>query len=624
MIFTLLEHMKAAGVIRALDFRFAQMLAAPHQAHLAFATALVSAELGSGHVCLPLQQLTYPELAARFPDFALQLQTALGELSVEEWQQYLQQAPWIGEGDEATPLVLQHQCLYLQRLWQNEGDVADFFCHGMATATVLDGPQQDKLACILDDLFPCSDKRDAVNWQKVAVAVAVTRRVAVISGGPGTGKTTTVARLLSALIRLGAKRPLRIQLAAPTGKAAARLTESLNIALMALDLTPAQRAQLPQEAFTLHRLLGAIPDSHHLRYHRGNPLHLDVLVVDEASMVDLPMMARLIGALSPTARLVLLGDRDQLASVEAGAVLGELCRFAEYGYRPARADELSRLCQYPITAGQDLPDVALRDGVCLLQKSYRFDHSSGIGQLAIAVNSGDNEQVWRCFQQGDYQDIIWLPQEQNEHYQTLIDSAIEGYRATLQAVAQQQSPAEILQMFNRFRLLCALREGIYGQNGLNLRIERGLSRAGLIQRSPAGQNTWYAGRPVMVTRNDRTQQLFNGDIGITLPAPSGELRVYFQLPDGTVKGIQPNRLLQVETAYAMTVHKSQGSEFDHTLMVMPSHVSPVLTRELLYTAITRAKSQLTLFGRKRMINHAIDTPIQRRSGLMARILSVTP
>lgn len=621
-MFTLLEQMKVAGVIRALDFHFAQMLARQHQPHLAFAAAFLSAELGTGNVCLPLQQLTYPELSLRFPDFSPQLLAELGELTVDEWQVCLQQADWIGDGNQATPLVLQHKRLYLQRLWRDEGDVADFFCQDTETASVLNDEQLDKLMHILDDLFPCADKHDEINWQKVAVAVAVTRRVAVISGGPGTGKTTTVARLLSALIRLYAKRPLRIQLAAPTGKAAARLTESLTTALLALELTPEQRAQLPQEAFTLHRLLGAVPDSHRLRYHRDNPLHLDVLVVDEASMVDLPMMARLIEALPPAARLILLGDRDQLASVEAGAVLGELCRFAEYGYRPKRADELSRLCQYSIAAGDRLPDAVLRDGLCLLKKSYRFDDTSGIGQLAMAVNAGDSERVWHYIHQGQYQDITWLPQAQNEDYQTLIDNAIDGYRTTMQAVAQQRSPAEILQIFNHFRLLCALREGVYGQKGLNLRIEHGLSRAGLIHRGLAGKSIWYAGRPVMVTRNDRIQRLFNGDIGITLNAPSGELRVYFQLTDGTIKGVLPSRLLQVETAYAMTVHKSQGSEFEHTLMVMPSHISAVLTRELLYTAITRAKSQLTLFGRKSVINHAIDTPIQRRSGLVERILSV--
>ncbi|MEG2040892.1 MAG: exodeoxyribonuclease V subunit alpha, partial [Hafnia sp.] len=475
------------------------------------------------------------------------------------------------------------------------------------------------LSAILSQLFPTSSEDAEVNWQQVAAAVAATRQVSVISGGPGTGKTTTVARLLTALVRLHPQRKLRIQLAAPTGKAAARLTESLGKAVEALGLTPAEREVIPQEAYTLHRLLGAQPNSIRLRYHRENPLHVDVLVVDEASMVDLPMMSKLIAALPQRARLILLGDRDQLASVEAGAVLGDLCRFSEFGYRPERAKQLSVLCQTAIPAGAEQPDVAVRDSICLLRQSYRFDANSGIGQLASAVNRGDVAAARRCFD-GKFSDISWSPMTQDEDYSTLIQTCVEGYRSTLQRVREQADAAEVLESFSRFRLLCALREGPFGQSGLNDRIELALAKARLIHKPTQAHQRWYSGRPVMVTRNDSSLGLFNGDIGIALADAENNIRVYFQLPDGSIKSVQPSRLPQTETAYAMTVHKSQGSEFEHTLLVLPADFSPIVTRELLYTAITRAKNQLTLFSREQILKTAIRTPTLRRSGLMERMM----
>lgn len=615
MIFDLLQRMGEQNQLRSLDVQFARLMASQGQPHLALAAALVSQEVASGHVCLPLNQLRIDALAAQFPDFTDDLKTLFGDMDEMQWQALLLAEPEVSDGGYAAPLVLQNQRLYLQRLWQDEGVVAQFF----AASDLPPDESESTLPPILSQLFPSANPADEINWQQVAAAVAATRRVSVISGGPGTGKTTTVAKLLTALIRLHPRQKLRIQLAAPTGKAAARLTESLGVAIEALNLTPNEREAIPQEAYTLHRLLGAQPNSIRLRYHRDNPLHLDVLVVDEASMVDLPMMSKLIAALPYGARLILLGDRDQLASVEAGAVLGDLCRFAEFGFRPARAQELSTLCQSVIPEGAEAPDIAVRDSICLLRKSYRFDANSGIGQLATAVNLGDTARARRCFD-GQFSDIAWIPMTKDEDYSTLIQTCVDGYRSTLQLVANMADAADVLASFSRFRLLCALREGPFGQTGLNERIELALAKAKLIHKPTQAHQRWYSGRPVMVTRNDSSLGLFNGDIGIALADSAGNIRVYFQLPDGSIKSVQPSRLPQTETAYAMTVHKSQGSEFEHTLLALPADFSPIVTRELLYTAITRAKQQLTLFSRDKILLTAIRTPTLRRSGLMERMM----
>lgn len=606
-IAALLQQASELRLFRSLDIQFARMIASEDQPALMLAAACVSAEAGEGHVCLPLAQFTEQALFdGRQPELARQLWLAAGE---PEWLDLLQNSEAVGDGSTATPLVLHQQRLYLHRMWQSEGDVARFI--GREAAPTAFDPQQ--LRAALDQQFG----QQPDDWQKIAAAVAITRQISVISGGPGTGKTTTVAKLLATLLSLSAE-TVRIRLAAPTGKAAARLTESLGKALQRLEVNDEEKQRFPAEATTLHRLLGAVPGSQRMRYHAGNPLHLDLLVVDEASMVDLPMMANLIAALPSQARVIFLGDRDQLASVEAGAVLGDICRCAETGYSLARAEELSTLTGCVIEGREDPQAPPVRDSICLLRKSYRFDASSGIGQLALAVNAGDTRQVDAVFA-ADFADIERFTLSNSEAYQHLLTACVAGYRDYLSRLAAGAQPADVLDAFSRFQLLCALREGPFGVMGLNERIEVSLQKAGLIRRSPGAANKWYPGRPVMIARNDSALGLFNGDIGIAMLDEEQALKVFFPLPDGSIKAVQPSRLPPHDTAYAMTVHKSQGSEFDHTVLVLPNQFTPVLTRELVYTAITRAKLRLTLYAEQNVLNSAVKMRTLRRSGLVERL-----
>lgn len=389
------------------------------------------------------------------------------------------------------------------------------------------------------------------------------------------------------------------------------MTESIGQAVQSIGLAPEVKEAIPTDASTLHRLLGYIPNQVDFRHNKSNPLHLDVLVVDEASMVDLPMMARLLDAVPEHARVILLGDKDQLASVEAGAVLGDICQFTKMGYSQNQAQQLSQLTGFNLSA--QLHNNAVADSLCMLQKSYRFDARSGIGQLAKAINEGSKFKVEAVWAKG-FSDIRFHDLS-NDSYNAMITMMVNGYRSYLGHIHAGDKPEIVLKAFSKIQLLCAMREGDFGVVGLNQRIEKALKKSDLI---PHGDEIWYSGRPVMVTQNDYGVGLYNGDIGIAMSDPIDQrLRVYFDMPDGSIRGVLPSQLPEHETVYAMTIHKSQGSEFEHTVLALPAEFSPILTRELIYTGVTRAKKKLDLFATEKVVARGVMIKTQRNSGLVS-------
>ncbi|RJG02576.1 exodeoxyribonuclease V subunit alpha [Noviherbaspirillum sedimenti] len=644
------DNLVEAGLLRRLGAAFARFITSlgPTPAPLALACALLSELEGRGHSCLKLDELAADPCAlmgwTREQWDALLDRSGPLPPDAGAWCTALaacEQVWVVGAEEHRQPLVLDCDRLYLRRYWRNETLVAR---QAASRATRLREVDAARVRQWLDLLFDAGQpgmQADGPDWQKIACAIAVRSSFSIITGGPGTGKTYTVARLLALLFAL-AEEPerLRIALAAPTGKAAARLKQSIDDALgglvarvgTALPLA-GLAARLPA-AGTLHSLLGARPDTRALRHHAGNPLEVDVLIVDEASMVHLEMMAALLDALPPTTMLILLGDKDQLASVEAGAVLGDLCFDAQAGrYTPASA-------QYVLAAsGQITPAAiagtlaatiaasgdALAQQTVMLRKSRRF--GGPIGALATAVNDGDALAAAACLRAREDAALRWLePARQTDLLGLAIDGragAEGGYRAYL-ALLRQMPPAgdaaayeawvkTVLLAFDTFRILCAVREGEWGVAGINQAIEQRLEREGLIRR----RGEWYTGRPVMVTRNDHGVGVFNGDIGIVLPdlARADSQRVYF-LNGDAVRSVLATRLAAVETAYAMTVHKSQGSEFRHVAMVLPHEAGQVVARELVYTGITRAREFFTLVTPAvAVLEAAVVRKTQRASGL---------
>ncbi|MBU0697930.1 MAG: exodeoxyribonuclease V subunit alpha [Proteobacteria bacterium] len=596
------------GIFNDIDFHFARFitgLCRQDDPYIFLGAALASHVTGTGDVYLDLASVVETPLFEN-QDGAIGLKYP--PLSV--WTEKLRASPVVGSSGEFRPLILDEKNrLYLYRYWEYEKKLSE---------SVIKRVQKDidpinipLLQDGLQRLFPMVSQ-EGTDWQKVAALTATLKKFCVISGGPGTGKTFTVAKILALLLEQTGG--LEIFLCAPTGKAAARLSASIKATKKTLNCRQEVIDAIPSESYTIHRMLKSKQGSRYFFYNAENPLPADIVVVDEASMVDLALMSKLLAAVPIEARLILIGDKDQLASVEAGSVLGDICdRNNVHGFSlpfRKRLEQITRE-EFNLNSEHDQTGPGLQDCIALLTKSFRFTESSAIGKFSRSVNQGDVEKVFSVLRASQAH-ILWQEMsDRKELLQTLAKRLIQGYSEYLETA----DPHTALERFERFKILCAVNIGPLGVIALNRLAEQVLGREGLIRP----KQEWYAGRPVMITRNDYNLGLFNGDMGITLPAPEAggreELYVYFSGASGQPRRFLPHRLSEHETVFAMTVHKSQGSEFDDVLLVLPERDYPVLTRELFYTAITRARQTISIWGTADIIKAAVSRKIERTSGL---------
>jgi len=603
-----IDNLYERQFLSELDYRFARFIGrldGTNDALLLLAASLVSRYRGEGHICVDLAERAGKPIEHEESE-------TLTCPPLKDWLKTLEKSSVVGRPDDVKPLILDGARLYLFRYWDYEKRLAHAL-KNMANARIktFDEPQLKKS---LDRIFPHTegDRKKETDWQKVAAFSSLGNRLCVISGGPGTGKTFTVAKILALLVEQSGNDTLNIALAAPTGKAAARLQEAIKEAKTTLNCSDAVKAAIPEEASTIHRLLKTIPYSPYFRFNEENPLPYDVVVIDEASMVDLALFSKLTKALRPQSRLILLGDKDQLASVEAGSVLGDICDTGNvHRFSQAFIDVCRRVTGENFTENHSGPTSEnTSDCIVQLTRSYRFDKTSGIHAVSRAVKAGEADDTLDLIKKGTYGDIHWKNLPRPDELLRYLEDWITGrYDVYLKAA----DPLKAFDHFSRSRILTALREGPYGVHNLNFLIERIMHKKGLIERS----GRWYPGRPVMITRNDYNLRLFNGDIGIAMETngSDGELRVFFPGTEEPLRSFPPLRLPDHETVYAMTVHKSQGSEFDEVLFITPDRDTQVMTRELIYTAVTRAKKKIQVWGKEDVFLTAIQRRIHRSSGL---------
>lgn len=654
---SLLLKLKEKKQITDLNYQFAKLIneqqknfsyTKKHKDLAIFLAAFVSFQVMKGNSCIHLNSdaLNNPFDLNNENDIQ-EIRNKLEEFPPSQWQKILQNhIAFSCNPAQVAPLLFQGDRLYFYRYWQAENRIAQKMQAAAQSDLTNDEAEIALNKTVLNQLFPQAE--NTVFRQKMAVATALKQKLTFISGGPGTGKTYTVAMLLAALQLKQLKQnlpPLSIALAAPTGKAAARLKESILNTIQQLAIPDSVKQLVPNKAQTIHRLLGIRPNSDKPLFHAANPLHLDLLIIDEASMIDLFLFEKLLNATKPNTRLIFLGDKDQLASVEAGNVMSELASLSSSNansqpkYSPQHIHYLNETMGYTAEFLSNPSMPAICDSLCELTESRRFGENSGIGKLAKEINQEQAVNSWRLFTHQTFQDLALMPYPKIENaidkaqaiqqsVQYIAQKAVELYQPYLKLVKQrEQSPQqvsirEIFNAFNQVRFLSALRISELGVEQLNLTIAEALKKAGLIQFKHHREN--YLGKPILITENAVQNHIFSGDIGLVLPDETGKkAKVYFETEvDEKNHALSLSRLPNYEPAYVMTVHKSQGSEFAHTLLIMPQTMSPVLTKELLYTAVTRAKDKFTLFSDERIWGRAVKNKVQRQSGLKEQLLTV--
>lgn len=592
-----------------LDHHFARLmlrLSRNESKELYLAAALVCKMNREGHICFDLSELENHEfLQENFGDSWRSLTLP----SPDQVEKIITAAHVLGAPGDLKPLILdKKKRLYLYRYWEYQEKLSSAIKNRLTSNQPF--PDEEAISNIKERLksyFP-ADSNQETDWQKIAALVAMLRRFCVITGGPGSGKTYTVARILALLIEfLSSTHELRIALAAPTGKAAVRLQDAVKKAKQDLVCPGEILQSIPEEASTLHRLLGYIPHSPYFRYNAENQLEIDLVVVDEASMIDLALMSKLMQALPAQSRIILLGDSNQLASVEAGAVLGDICNTGHgLEYSQDFIDEIKSIGGEDMSVDSTPREApAVVHSIATLRRSYRFEKQKGIGALSHAVNIGDGDRALDILKSAEFPEVIWHPLA-DEDLSNLVLHHVENQSAT-------GDPFEVFERFGRSQILCALREGPQGTRAINATIEKIVRRKFRIGQS----GSWFPGQPVLITKNDYSLSLFNGDLGVVLADAEEEdkLKTYFPGPDDKLRSVRPFRLPEHETAYALTVHKSQGSEFQEVHFLMPNRDSPLLSRELIYTAITRATNRVEVWANEPVFLEAVGRRIHRSSGL---------
>jgi len=634
-----IDYFFAREMIMALTTR--KELLVEHEEILFHLFTALSISLREGHTCLPITELSRVHWATAFDEQGQSSHQGYVFPDIKVLSRLLAD---IDIGSNAQqPIVFDDHNLYMRRYYQFEYELVAGINERLLSKNSI---SIEKVSSVVNQLFPENQEtqtnQQVPDWQKIAVANAINKNFSVIAGGPGTGKTYTVTKLLAALLMLHSEnhidndeQALHIALVAPTGKAAQRLSESIIQAIAGFKglIDDKILSLMPTQAKTIHRLLGVIPNSPNFRHNQKNLLTCDVLLIDEVSMVDLPMMARIFRALKADTKVILLGDADQLPSVAVGSVLADIALRPHCGYSIENIDYLTQVCQLEPTLlknsfEQTNPTADTHhDHLSFLIKSRRFDGEGGIGKLATYVIKGDSTQSWKLLESSTNRKLSSDKTVQNQL--TLVDNNLSDWLLPLvkkyyQGISQCRDISQAFSLLAKFRVLCVTRQGEFGVDALNQWIKEQL-----VQSFHASFDN-YHGMPIMISENDYRLGLFNGDIGLVWRTDDGHLMAFFestqqineqeqtdnQIKNMSYKILHPSRLPKYDAVYAMTIHKTQGSEFEHVAIVLPKQTEhQLLSRELLYTGITRAKNRLTISSNSQTWQFGVKTAIKRFSGL---------
>ncbi|MGE4518237.1 MAG: exodeoxyribonuclease V subunit alpha [Desulfobacteraceae bacterium] len=565
----------------------------------AFFFMYLSMETRKGSICVDLDR------DSKISEFIDNYNISIGEFKKEVCA-----CEAVGKESEKKPVVYINSLYYLNRYYNYEKFFSEFLI-SRASDKNYDENIILKLKKIVPKYF--NDPQLNPDWQMFAALTACFSNFCAVSGGPGTGKTTVTVKIIAVLLELMFPETPETILCAPTGKAASRLAEAVNNAVSTLGLPEEIRSSFPSKASTIHRLLGYSPGSEKFLFNRNNRIKADIIIVDEASMIDMKLMACLCEALEDNVRLILLGDRFQLASVSPGSVFGDICgRGEKTGCSKKYIEVLKNFFDQNgisqiLCSGND---EIISDSIAELRKSYRFDEKSGIGKLAEAVKNSDIKTSVDIFDSG-LNDAEFIELKNYSDFKSILLDFADRYYKRL---VLSGDPDAAFNFFSEFMILSPLNDGDFGVSGINLIIENHLC-----DKKGLNEKNWYNGKPVIITKNDYANNLFNGDTGICLEDENGENKVFFQSSDSGYKIFHPMRLNSCQTVFSMTVHKSQGSEFDHVLIVLPDRDSGVLTRELIYTAVTRARKKVIFMGKKSVFKESIKRTVSRSSGLYSRL-----
>ena len=587
---------------------------------VAFAGFLLGLGLDAGHTCLEmtpdglssiLLDMDFAPLLDSFPNVSAITKSykAHDENMFQELSSHLsgkiKDSTFVGSPETEKVFMLVGNRLYLHRYWSYERRLAKELSKRARTPSLFFKNKKAGFQ-LLEKFFP-PGKGPVPDWQKIAVASSLEKQFFVLSGGPGTGKTRTIAAMMAVMLE-AADTPLEIALCAPTGKAASRLSESVLDAMARLEVPSILKKKIPAEALTIHRLLGAGRSAGTFRYHSENHLDFHVVVVDEASMVDLPTMIHLVDALREDSILILVGDKNQLASVETGSVLRDVCfgfdRFTYSGRFVSLAKQVGE--DIGKINGIEKPCHELKDCIVVLEHNFRFRQGSGIDELSSEVNKGRFEKVFDILASPDFRHVRFQNSRDKDIVSFLKDVALTD----MEMICSSDSASEALTRSNGFKILCGTRRGIRGVQAINA-----LLSSAIFKEDSFDVHSLFKGLPIIINKNDYFLGLFNGDTGICWPDDKGRLKVFFKGQGGEIRAFLPSRLPSFEPAWAITVHRSQGSEYERVLLILPHDDSPLLGRELLYTAITRAKKELIIYGTIDALKGCVKRPTMRFSGL---------